>query len=72
MPITGISRVEEWTGSSSRWVAAARASRRSQAAPAPAVVEVVIGEDRDAGDATNWQTQQAMTVAAAQDAYASN
>jgi hypothetical protein len=72
MPVSGISRVDEWTGNSGRWVAAARASRRSQPAPAPAIVEVSIGEERDVDETTTWQSQQAMTRAAAEEAYASN
>ncbi|WP_158818039.1 hypothetical protein [Methylocapsa sp. S129] len=72
MPISAISLVDQRTLNSGRWIAAARANRPQQAAPAPATVEAVAIDGRDEDDASTWGPQRAMTLAAAQAAYASN
>jgi hypothetical protein len=74
MLIHEVSQIGERTPNAGRWVAAARASRRSTppSAQAPAeLADVNAGPDDAADDISDWGPRQDMTLAGVQAAYES-
>jgi hypothetical protein len=74
MLIPEVSQIGERTPNAGRWVAAARASRRSTTPPAQApaeLAEVNAGADVGEDDISDWGPRQDMTLAGVQAAYES-